>query len=137
MLTLSPRVKGLALGLGLVILGLLCGMLVDRWIILRRPRPPLAAMGPRRIGERLLGRLTRDQELSPEQEASIARILDASRDSIALVQSGVRNRMRAVTTRTRTEIQALLTPEQQEQYRKTLRQMDRRHRRMRWGVRPR
>jgi len=134
MLTLTPRLKGLALGIGLVVLGLLCGILAERWLVHRRPRPGPAAMGPHRAGEHLLGRLTRDLDLSPEQEADIARILEASRDSIAQVQSGLRERMRAITTRTRAEIRALLTPDQQEEYRKALRRMSRHQRRgRRWG----
>lgn len=133
MISLSPRSKGMLLGTGLFLLGLIVGAAADRWLWMHRRPFPMAFASNRPPQERLLPRIIRDLQLTAEQERDINRILDASRESIGQVQKQVRREMRGITEDTRTKLEALLTPEQRQEYSEMLKNM--RQKRRRWGQR--
>ena len=133
MISLSPRSKGMLLGVGLFLLGLIVGVAADRWLLMHRRPFPMASISSRPPRERLLPRIIRDLQLTEEQERNINRILDTSRESIGQVQKQVRREMRDITEDTRTKIEALLTPEQRQEYSEMRKQM--RPQRRRWGPR--
>jgi len=133
MISLSPRSKGMLLGVGIFLIGLIIGAVADRRLLISRRPLPIASLPGRLFQERLLPWFIYDLGLTPEQEREVNRILDASRESIGQVQQQVRAEMRGITEDTRSKIEALLTPEQRQQYNEMVRQV--RHQRRRWGQR--
>ena len=87
---------------------------------------------PRELKGWMLGRLDHELKLSPEQHARIDTVLTRSESDIRTLMTETRPRFEGIAARTRTEIQAVLTPAQQQQFAEITRQLDaRRARRQR------
>ena len=121
MFALSPRVKAVVLALGLFAIGIVCGITVDRWILIRRTgffrRPPAAAY----TQERLLRRYIQNLGLTPQQEQETKRILDESRESMRTIRREVNREIRDVVHATTSNIRDILTPDQRRRYNRWLR----------------
>ena len=112
----SPRVKGILLGTGLFLIGIIVGVEADRWLLVHRRPLPVGYAPGRFRQERWLHRFTRELRLTDEQQQAIRRILDASRDTIRQVQRHVHRKMRHIAGDTRKRLEAVLTPEQRDKY---------------------
>jgi Spy/CpxP family protein refolding chaperone len=77
----------------------------------------------------MLKRLDRELELTPAQHARIDTVLTRREADLRALMSEARPRFEAIATRTRSEIQAVLTPKQQEQFVKITQRMDARRQR--------
>jgi hypothetical protein len=110
---------------GLVLLlvalaGIGIGFTLDRALAHRRmmgfmtgDRPPGPPPGARRW---VLDRLDRDLKLTPPQREQIDSVLARREADIRALMIEVRPRFEAISARTRQEIQAVLTPEQQTRF---------------------
>lgn len=72
----------------------------------------------------MLQRLDRDLDLTPEQHARIDTVLTRRETDIRALMTETRPRFEAIAARTRGEIQAVLTPVQQEKFAKVTRRME-------------
>ena len=72
----------------------------------------------------MLQRLDRDLDLTPEQHARIDTVLTQRETDIRALMTETRPRFEAIASRTRAEIQTVLTPEQQEKFAKLTRRLD-------------
>lgn len=95
--------------------------------------PGLAIVGPpagppRELKGWMLGRLDRELKLSPEQHARIDTVLTRRELDIRALMTETRPRFEAIAARTRGEIQAVLTPEQQEKFAEVTKRIEARRR---------
>ena len=133
MLAFTTRSKAVFLALAIFLLGMVCGAVVDRQIILKRARSAAAWWQGRGEGgrpdvkNRMLDRYERELDLNAAQKRKLAAILEVSRSEMGEIRKGVRGKLEAVARDTRTQIRELLTPEQQEKFNK-LRERRRRRR---------
>lgn len=107
------RAQGIALLLITFVVGALAGISLERVRAARLSPPASAGIGmmqPQREGR--LPMMFRRLDLSPEQRAQIARILEAGRPRTDAILNQMLPRLRAVTDSVQTEIRAVLTPEQ-------------------------
>ena len=72
----------------------------------------------------MLERLDRDLDLTPEQHARIDTVLTRRETDIRSLMTETRPRFEAIASRTRSEIQGVLTPAQQEKFARITRRMD-------------
>ena len=72
----------------------------------------------------MLERLDRELDLTAAQHARIDTVLTRREADLRALMSEARPRFEAIATRTRTEIQAVLTPAQQEKFAKITKRMD-------------
>lgn len=79
---------------------------------------------PPRMKGWMLERLDRDLALTPEQHARIDTVLTRRESDLRAFMSEARPRFDAIATRTRAEIQAVLTPEQQGKFAEITERMD-------------
>jgi Spy/CpxP family protein refolding chaperone len=92
------------------------------------PGPPPELKG------RMLQRLDRALDLTPEQHARIDSVLTRRESDLRALMTEARPRFEAIAARTRSEIQAVLTPAQQQKFAEITRRMDaRRESRRRHG----
>ncbi len=124
--------KLVAVGLALAILsgGAVAGIAADRlWL---RPEVTDAQSAAKRGRvKRRLARFRKRLDLSEEQAAAIADILERTRQEVRDIRSQSRPAMRAVRERSQAEILALLSPEQGAKYRKMIEKSKRRRGRRR------
>ncbi len=136
MRSLSARARALWLATGIFVIGLACGAMVERWVILGR-RPPFPGRFEGRPSgreslsrsgspDRLLGRLTMVLELTKAQQDSIRMVLDESGKSTSRILEQVREQMRNTEHAVRIRIQQLLTSDQRLRFEKM--ESRRRHR---------
>jgi Spy/CpxP family protein refolding chaperone len=95
----------------------------------RRGFPGLAIGGPPPgpppgVKSWMLERLDRDLELTAAQHARIDTVLTRREADLRALMSEARPRFEAIATRTRAEIQSVLTPAQQEEFAKITQRMD-------------
>jgi len=105
----------------------------DRWA-----PPPEATRGPRRGGPDIFesGSALADRlRLTPQQRDSIERIMERDRQKADALFREMRPRLRARFDSTRVAVEAVLTPEQREEFRR-YREERRAERRRRGGERP-
>jgi hypothetical protein len=76
----------------------------------------------------MLQRLDRELDLTPEQHARIDTVLTRRETDIRALMSETRPRFEAIASRTRAEIQTVLTPGQQEKFAQITRRLDARRR---------
>lgn len=81
---------------------------------------------PPHVKGRMLQRLDRQLDLTPEQHARIDTVLTRREADLRALMTEARPRFEAIATRTRTEIQAVLTPAQQEKFAEITRRMEQR-----------
>ena len=72
----------------------------------------------------MLERLDRELKLTPEQHARIDSVLTRRESDLHALMMEARPRFEAIATKTRTEIQAVLTPDQQEKFAEITKRMD-------------
>jgi hypothetical protein len=72
----------------------------------------------------MLERLDRDLDLSPEQRARIDTVLTRRESDLRTLMSEARPRFETIAARTRGEIQAVLTPAQQEKFEAITKRID-------------
>jgi Spy/CpxP family protein refolding chaperone len=95
----------------------------------RRAWPGLAMGGPPHgrppeVKGWMLERLDRELKLTPEQHARIDSVLTRRESDLRALMMEARPRFEAIATKTRTEIQAVLTPDQQEKFAEITKRMD-------------
>ena len=73
---------------------------------------------------RMLERLDRELKLTPEQHARIDSVLTVRESDLRALMAETRPRFEAIANRTRTEIRAVLTPEQQDEFGKLTQRFD-------------
>jgi hypothetical protein len=81
--------------------------------------------GPRpEIKNRMLERLDRDLKLTPDQHARIDTVLTRREADLRALMTETRPRFDSIAARTRSEIQAVLTPEQREEFAKIVQKIE-------------
>jgi Spy/CpxP family protein refolding chaperone len=142
---LSSRSKAILIALAIFVLGMLFGSTMERWMGFASMRPggrnfsrwgdpPMGEKGGPRGHERMLHRFSNELDLTEEQKEKMKFILDESREKMEDVRRQAEENMRPVLKESKTRIREVLTPEQQEQYDKISKRMDKR---MHRGRRPR
>jgi len=133
---MRPRVKGALLLVLAFVLGVATGALglalyqarMGWW---HGPREP------ERFQQLLLGRLTRELDLRPDQRQQVEGVLRETGQEFARLQEEIGPRVRDIRGRSREKIRAILSPEQQVKLEALEREWE--HRAERWrgrGVRP-
>jgi hypothetical protein len=79
---------------------------------------------PPEVKKRMLDRLDRDLKLTPDQHARIDTVLTHREADLHALMLETRPRFDSIAARTRSEIQAVLTPEQREEFGKFVKQME-------------
>ena len=126
----EPRKSRLVAGV-VIVLVFLAGAAVGFFVhhaMLRRGFPGLAIGGPPgpppEMKGWMLSRLDRELDLTAAQHARIDTVLTRREADLRAMMSEARPRFEAIATRTRTEIQSVLTPTQQEKFAKITQRMD-------------
>ena len=94
--------------------GLLVGIAGDRFYIFHRRR----ATSAQSLTQRIVEHLDRELNLTPQQKTDVQRIIDQHHVRIDAVMTGVQPQIRRELDAANAEIEKLLTPEQQEQFKK-------------------
>ncbi len=81
---------------------------------------------PPEVKRWMLDRLDRDLKLTPAQHVRIDTVLTRREADLRALMTEARPRFEAIAARTRTEIQAVLTPGQQQEFAKITQRMDER-----------
>jgi hypothetical protein len=110
------------------------GFFLHHAMLHRRGLPGLAIGGPPpgprpEVKGWMLSRLDRELELTAVQHARIDTVLTRREADLRALMSEARPRFEAIATRTRTEIQSVLTPSQQQAFAKITQQLDARRQR--------
>jgi Spy/CpxP family protein refolding chaperone len=95
----------------------------------RHRRPGFAIGGPPpgpppELKGRMLQRLDRALDLTPDQHARIDTVLTRRESDLRALMTEARPRFEAIAARTRSEIQAVLTPAQQQKFAEITKRMD-------------
>jgi Spy/CpxP family protein refolding chaperone len=117
-----------------IVLVFVAGVAVGCYVHQSMPRhgfPGLAIGGPppgppRELKGSILRRLDHDLELTPQQHARIDSVLTRRESDLRTLMSETRPRFEAIAARTRSEIQSVLTPAQQQKFAEITRRMDER-----------
>ena len=105
--------------------GLLVGIAGDRFYMLHRGRRPPT---PQTMTRRIVDHLDRELHFSGTQKADVERIINQHHGRIDAVMTGVQPQVRAELDAANAEIEKILTPQQQEQFKKMrMRPGSRRH----------
>lgn len=110
------RSAGLLAVLGVLVVGVAIGVVGTHLFyarMMRRPGGPPGFMGGS-FGDRLEGHL----DLTADQRRQIDEILTRTREEAEMLRHEMQPRLRALFETTETEIEAILTPEQQEKFRR-------------------
>jgi Spy/CpxP family protein refolding chaperone len=81
---------------------------------------------PRELKGWMLGRLDRDLKLTPEQHARIDTVLTRREADLRALMGETRPRFDTIAKRTRSDIQSVLTPAQQQKFAEITRRIDER-----------
>ena len=105
------------------------GFFLHHEMLHRRGFPGFAAGGPPpgprpEVKGWMLNRLDRELKLTAVQHARIDTVLTRREADLRALMSEARPRFEAIATRTRTEIQSVLTPSQQQAFAKITQQLD-------------
>ena len=105
------------------------GFFLHHAMLHRRGFPGLAIGGPPpgprpEVKGWMLNRLDRELELTAVQHAKIDTVLTRREADLRALMSEARPRFEAIATRTRTEIQSVLTPSQQQAFAKITQRLD-------------
>ena len=147
MLALSSRSKAVLIALAIFVLGMFCGSVAERWMgrymgppeggrFSRWGPPPRGERGGPASGPKMLGRLSRELDLTEEQQEKIKSILKKSRDQMRDVHREVEKTIKPILEKSKAEIREVLTPEQWEAYDRLSERMDRNRRGRGRGRRP-
>ena len=83
---------------------------------------------PPEVKKRMLDRLDRDLKLTPDQHARIDTVLTRREQDLRALMAQTRPQFDSIAARTREQIQAVLTPEQRDDFAKIVQQMESRRR---------
>ncbi len=87
---------------------------------------PFRGHGADFIRDRMLKHLDRELDLTPQQHAQVAQIMDRHHKRMDEIAAGIRPQMRQEIDAAGREIEAILTPEQKQKYQSMRLRMDRR-----------
>lgn len=131
---MNPQLKTRLIATVVIVLVFLAGMavgaslhhaLLDRgWPGFGLAGPPPHHGPPPEMKSRMLAQLDHRLNLTPDQHARIDSVLTRREADIRALMSETRPRFEAIAARTRSEIQAVLTPEQQQKFAEITRKMD-------------
>jgi len=127
----QPRRSRLVAGV-VIALVFLAGLAVGFFLHQAAPWPhrsPIAVGGPPHrpspeVKKRMLERLDRDLKLTPDQHARIDTVLTRREADLHALMTETRPRFDSIAARTRSEIQAVLTPEQRDEFAKIVQRME-------------
>ena len=122
----EPRKSRLVAGVVIALVfvaGVVAGIFLHHGMLWRHGPPGFAVGGPppgRPPGMKgwMLKRLDRDLKLTPAQHARIDSVLTRREADLRTLMTETRPRFASIAARTRTEIQVVLTPSQQEEFAK-------------------
>jgi hypothetical protein len=128
----EPRKSRLVAGIVIALVflaGVVAGLFLHRGMLWHHGPPGFAVGGPppgRLPGVKrwMLERLDRDLKLTPVQHARIDTVLTRREADLRSLMSETRPRFDSIAARTRTEIQVVLTPSQQEEFAKITRRIE-------------
>jgi Spy/CpxP family protein refolding chaperone len=128
----EPRKSRLVAGVVLVLVlvaGIAIGFFLHQAVPWRTGHHGLAIGGPPHgpppgLKNRMLERLDRELKLTPEQHARIDTVLTRREADLRALMSETRPRFDSIASRTRSEIQAVLTPEQREEFAEIVQRME-------------
>ena len=128
----SRLVAGIVIVL-VLLAGIAIGFFVHQAMPWRHGPPGFGVGGPPpgppgAIKNRMLERLDRDLKLSPEQHTRIDSVLTRREADLHALMAETRPRFDSIAARTRSEIQAVLTPEQRDEFAKIVQKMETRRR---------
>ena len=122
MTSASARLLAAALLAVAFLLGILGGIVFDRWVLLPPRlhalhgggpgRGPDGFAGSRRPGGRFERLLREELDLTEAQRAQVETLLTRQHQRSRAIMDGARPELRAIAEETRTELRAILTPEQ-------------------------
>jgi Spy/CpxP family protein refolding chaperone len=131
---MNPQLKSRLVATVVIVLVFLAGMALGASLhraLLGRGRPGFGLAGPPphrgpppEMKSWMLARLDHRLNLTPEQHARIDTVLTQREAEIRALMSATRPRFDSIAARTRSEIQAVLTPEQQQKFAEITKQMD-------------
>lgn len=106
---MSPRMKSTLLLLATLVIGLVLGALINGYFVRQRLDRIGDLMTPAGFGGRI------EEVIGPtseEQREAVRRVLDAAAPQAVAIMRESRSRMRALSDSVRTELEAILSPEQ-------------------------
>jgi MFS family permease len=127
----EPRKSRLIAGIVIVLVffaGVVAGFFLHHGWLWRHGPPGFAVGGPPGpppgVKDWMLKRLDRELKLTPEQHVRIDSVLTRREADIRSLMSQTRPRFDSIAARTRSEIQVVLTPSQQEEFAKITRRFE-------------
>ena len=132
----EPRKSRLVAGLVIVLVliaGIAIGFFVHQALPWRHGPPGFGIGGPPPghgggVKDRMLARLDRDLKLTPSQHATIDTVLTRREADLKSLMAETRPRFDSIAARTRADIQAVLTPQQRDEFAKIVQEMESRRR---------
>jgi hypothetical protein len=127
----EPRKSRLVAGL-VIVLVLVAGIAVGFFVHQTPPwrhRPGFGIGSPQpgqggAVKDRMLARLDRDLKLTPSQHATIDTVLTRREADLRTLMAETRPRFDSIAARTRSDIQAVLTPQQRDEFAKIVREVE-------------
>lgn len=121
--------------LGTLAIGVAAGIYFDRTLL--RPRPPFQAYrefgGSPGPGSPMMRNFSRQLDLTPQQQAKLAQILENYRQSFGSFRRTMQPRYMAMRDSLNAEIRTILTPAQQQKFDEMIQRFEGRHKRMGQG----
>ena len=132
----EPRKSRLVAGLVVVLVllaGIAIGFFAHQSMAWRHGTPGFGVGGPHAgrpgaIKSHMLERLDHDLKLTPDQHARIDTVLTKREEDLRALMAQTRPQFDSIAARTRAQIQAVLTPEQRDEFAKIVQQMESRRR---------
>ena len=127
----EPRKSRLVAGLVIVLVliaGIAIGFFAHQALPWRHGPPGFGIGGPPPghggVKDRMLARLDRDLKLTPSQHATIDTVLTRREADLKSLMAETRPRFDSIAARTRSDIQAVLTPQQRDEFAKIVQEVE-------------
>ena len=132
----EPRKSRLVAGVVIVLVlvaGIAIGFFLHQSLLWRHGPPGFGIGGPSpghgpAVKDRMLARLDRELKLTPSQHATIDTVLTRREADLRALMAETRPRFDSIAARTRADIQAVLSPEQRDQFAKIVQEVESRRR---------
>jgi hypothetical protein len=132
----EPRKSRLVAGVVIVLVlmaGIAIGFFLHQALPWRHGPPGFGIGGPPpghgpAVKDRMLARLDRELKLTPSQHATIDTVLTRREADLRALMAETRPRFDSIAARTRADIQAVLSPEQRDQFAKIVQEVESRRR---------